>query len=116
MELDVGVAALLSLVVVQLSLASVYLSVQSSSEMLAYADAQLERIVFSDELINRNGVYDAECRSVLPQTVGEVPANARFNVSLRRLGEPSNATGVVVRRLVFVREEVEENERVLEVW
>lgn len=116
MEFDVGIAALMVLIMVQVSLVSIYLSVQSSSEMLVYAEEQRERIVFSDELMNRHGIYDLECRSIVPQTIGELPDKPKFNVSLRKPGEPSKAKGLVVRRLVFVGEVRRENERILEIW
>jgi len=112
-ELDVGVAAIIALVIVQLSITSIFVSVQSSTSMLEYAKAQQERIVFSDEVINRYGLYDEECRSVVPQTLGDVPDGLKFNVSLRELGEESEAEGIIVRRLVFVGEQ---DVRVLEVW
>ncbi|MCD4739775.1 hypothetical protein K8R43_01135 [archaeon] len=84
--------------------------------MVEYAKAQHERIVFSDELINRHGLYDEECKSVIPQTLGVLPKETHFNVSLLKLGEESKAEGIIVRRLVFVGEVNKKNERILEVW
>lgn len=114
-ELDVGFASLICLVIIQVNVSLVLLSVHESTEMLEYARKQEARIVFSDYLINRYGVYDSDCHSIVPQTISSIP-DSNFNVSLRKLGEKSLAEGVVVKRLVFLGEVKKENERVLEVW
>ena len=116
MELDVGLATILSLLIIQVSLTSVWLSITLTAEMVKYAREQRDKIVFSDYLIARYGIYNEHCRSVVPQTIGKIPEKLPYNVSLRKLDEISNASGVVVRRLVFVGDRRKENERVLEIW
>jgi len=116
MKLDVGIAALLSLVIIQVSLASIWLSESSTASMIEYAQEQRSKIVLSDYLMARYGTYDEHCRSTIPQTIGNLPERLRYNISLRRLGESSNASGVVIRRLVFLGERRKENERLLEIW
>lgn len=116
MELDVSLAVILSLLMLQVSLTSIWLSFTSTAEMLKYAREQRDKIVFSDYLISRYGVYDEHCRSVIPQTIGKLSEGLPYNVSIRKINEPSNASGIVVRRLVFVGERRKENERVLEIW
>ena len=116
MELDVGLAMVLSLLIIQVSLTSVWLSITSTVEMVEYAQEQRDKIVFSDYLIARYGVYNEHCRSVIPQTIDNIPKKLPYNMTLRKLDGPSNASGIVVRRLVFVGERRKENERVLEIW
>jgi hypothetical protein len=115
-ETDVLIASLAVVFMTQALLVTVFLNVQNTREMLENAREQKARIEYSDLLLNKHALYDNECKSIVTQSVGELPEKLLFNVSLRKPGQESNASGFVVKRFVFVGKGGEKDVRVLEVW
>lgn len=116
---DIGIAFLVIIVLMGLTLVYLDLVASRTRDMLQAYNRQEYLITYSDSLINnpsKLAKYDEAGERVLPHVIDKKKIKSNENYSIYPLNSKIARTGISMKRLVFVDDVGRENVYVLEVW